>query len=195
MKIGEKSLEEQWVKSDHHFFVSDSVNDGGKEVQSAAQARRKNVSAASTTFAQLKQCMADRVDQPGFPRKASLPNLLSALNAFLSDLGLDLSHAVGTTLRSDCCRSNDKWSCPRSGIPFSTLQRLCRGGAPTQRSMRYLRRLERFLGMAEGALTDLIGGGRVAVSDSTAATESIPYRIRLRELAQDSYAVKKDVCW
>src|SRR5690606_11435190 len=139
--------------------------------------------------------MADRVDQPGFPRKASLPNLLSALNAFLSDLGLDLSHAVGTTLRSDCCRSNDKWSCPRSGIPFSTLQRLCRGGAPTQRSMRYLRRLERFLGMAEGALTDLIGGGRVAVSDSTAATESIPYRIRLRELAQDSYAVKKDVCW
>src|SRR5690554_118996 len=40
-----------------------------------------------------------RPDQPGFPRKASLPNLLSALNAFLNDLGLDPSHAVGTTLR------------------------------------------------------------------------------------------------
>nr|PZN81309.1 MAG: hypothetical protein DIU57_13665 [Pseudomonadota bacterium] len=210
------------------------------------------MSSASITFAQLKQCMADRVDQPGFPRKASLPNLLSALNAFLNDLGLDPSHAVGTTLRVGYYKAVeghisrlreqghtsayianrksllkswrklvaqlDRESSVQNGsmtplqaalqnvldagatikglarearIPFSTLQRLCRGGAPTRRSMRYLRRLECFLGMAEGALTDLVGGGRVAGSDSTAATESISYRVKLRELVHDSYALKK----
>jgi integrase len=253
VKKSAKGNSKQATSENTHFFIPDSINEAGERRKRRLRARRKHVSPASITFAQLKKHMTDRAGQPGLPSAASLSNLFSALSAFLEDQGLDHSHPVGSTFRMGFYKALgrhlgklrvdrhpvayianrkyllrawkklvtalDREFAAQSGsmtplqaalqevltagatvkglareakMPASVLRRLCGGGAPTRRSMRYLPRLERLLGMTSGALTDLVGVGRSVSSASMPPATPIAYREMLRQLAQDSYILKKE---
>jgi integrase len=75
------------------------------------------------------------------------------------------------------------------GVPLATLKRLIRGGRATRRSVIYLERLERFIGMANGALTGLAGVGS-RYNSRTSECQPLEYREWLRGVTADHYAVK-----
>lgn len=57
------------------------------------------MSSRNITFKELQEEMQRRAGEPGLPSRSSLPNLTSALNAFLNALSLPEDAAVGSALR------------------------------------------------------------------------------------------------
>lgn len=210
--------------------------------------------AAALTFQELRNIMLERVGREGLPGRASLPNLLSALDGFLSERGIPSEAAVGATLRLAYYRTRDEHlrnleaqgrsksyisnrkyflSCWRklvvaldkeraartgehtplqkalhdviagggtikrlareAGIPLSSLKRWLAGATPNAKGVVQLRKLERFLGMNVGALTDCIPSLHDRISRDTGSVTEAPkieYRRRLRELCQQRYVLK-----
>lgn len=74
-----------------------------------------------------------------------------------------------------------------AGISDSTLRRWCAGNMPNQRSVQSVSRLERYLGLVPGQLTDLLPAH--IVREPQVLPTPIRYRERVRELQQRPYAV------
>lgn len=74
-----------------------------------------------------------------------------------------------------------------TGIPLATLNRWCKGNAPNARSLHYVTRLERYLGLTSGTLRDLLP---VSVFPEDAApTAPIAFRERLKHNSRERYAL------
>ena len=61
--------------------------------------RRRVMSIRKATYEQVKLLLVEKAGEPAMPAKSSLPNLISALQAFMHDLGLSWNDPVGTALR------------------------------------------------------------------------------------------------
>ena len=61
--------------------------------------RRRVMSIRKATYEQVKLLLVEKAGEPGMPAKSSIPNLISALQAFMHDLGFTWNDPVGTALR------------------------------------------------------------------------------------------------
>lgn len=84
----------------------------------------------------------------------------------------------------------------QAGIPYATLKRWRLGVLPTARSLATVARLERYLALPPGQLTDLLGCGARAADKDTNNVMSVKtraYRERLSALVAEHYRLH-DVC-
>lgn len=79
--------------------------------------------------------------------------------------------------------------CRATNISKATLARWCDGRAPNRASLHYVGRIEKFLGLTAGALTDLLSI-RVTPTEDSGKGSRIAYRERQKELSKDLYAIK-----
>lgn len=85
--------------------------------------------------------------------------------------------------------ANQRKLASASGVPLSTLKRWAKGSEPNGRSLQYVPRLERFAGLAPGALTDLLASRLHRATEQRSVT--IEYRERLKSLRRLRYAVNQ----
>jgi len=63
--------------------------------------RRRVMSIRKATYEQVKLLLVEKAGEPGMPANSSIPNLTSALQAFMHDLGFSWNDPVGNALRDD----------------------------------------------------------------------------------------------
>ncbi len=75
----------------------------------------------------------------------------------------------------------------QASVPLSTLKRWLSGQAPTARSLPSVRRMERFLALPAGQLTDFIPGISKTAQSPSPLEAAIPYRVKLKQNSASPY--------
>jgi transcriptional regulator with XRE-family HTH domain len=75
----------------------------------------------------------------------------------------------------------------QAGVPYSSLKRWRSGQVPTPRSLPTIRRLEKFLALPAGDLTDFVMGSSQANINPSSPTPIIPYREQLKKSCASPY--------
>jgi len=78
----------------------------------------------------------------------------------------------------------------QAGIPLGSFKRWRSGQKPSSRSVPSLRRLEMFLALPAGQLTDFVTASSLPRTDPSLAAPSIPYRERLKKQRTTPYRLK-----
>jgi hypothetical protein len=88
------------LKAGRHYRANPSNNAIALKAEKLRRARRRRVmSIKRVTFEQLKQLLTEQAGQPSMPATESIPNLVSALGAFIADCGCGWQDEVGALLR------------------------------------------------------------------------------------------------
>lgn len=91
-----------------HYFVPNSNNGRSKrQLSRQDRARRRRMSIKTFTFNQLKELMIQRVGSSNLPSRASLPNLVSALEQFSKERGSPMDSPIGSLLRISYYKARD----------------------------------------------------------------------------------------